>query len=339
MVSHLTLPKNLEHLFNEFVYGGLHSFFFFLGRTGVQVFFVISGFLITYFLIKEKETTGQIDYRRFYIRRVLRIMPAFYAFLLVLLIINWLTILEIPVSAFLSAALYIHNFHPWGISWFLGHTWSLSVEEQFYLLWPALFPLALRFGKTWHWVVSLVISAIARSLYYKFPEESKFLLVDFLMYSDYLFSGCLMAFLTCYKPDTVLAIIKNRFAPILMCIAIALTLYLPSAQYHPDYDTYLIPTMGTITNLSICYVIFYFIHRKQSIGYMLLNSGVAVFVGRLSYSLYLWQQFFLPPDPIWWFNHIPYNFIATFAAALCSYYLVELPFLRLKTKFEIFTHG
>ena len=129
-------------------------FWFFLsdGHLGVTVFFVISGYLITYLLRREQEKTGRIDLRAFYLRRMLRIFPACYTFLIVLAVLVTLGIIPLSVTDLALSATYTWNYRfftlPWNLtahtsafapqSWYAGHLWSLSLEEQFYLVWPPL---------------------------------------------------------------------------------------------------------------------------------------------------------------------------------------------------------
>ncbi|MEO7329892.1 MAG: acyltransferase, partial [Minicystis sp.] len=110
-----------------------------LANFGVRVFFVISGFLITRLLFEEHARSGTVSLRGFYLRRTLRIFPAFYVFVAVVLVLDRLgKITLLPYDA-LTALTYTMNFHPTASrSWQVGHLWSLSVEEQFYLLWPAI---------------------------------------------------------------------------------------------------------------------------------------------------------------------------------------------------------
>jgi peptidoglycan/LPS O-acetylase OafA/YrhL len=108
------------------------------GELGVSVFFVISGFLITDLLLQEKNRTGKIDLYHFYVRRAFRIWPAFYAYLGTIFILGMLHWIGFsPWRDFLPSALFVFNYTPKAGSPWLGQTWSLAVEEQFYLLWPA----------------------------------------------------------------------------------------------------------------------------------------------------------------------------------------------------------
>ena len=107
------------------------------GRLGVQIFFVISGFLITSLLLREKESTGSISLKLFYARRTLRIFPAFYLFFITIAVLSYLRLIELPRYDLLHAATYTMNYSGNG-TWWMGHLWSLSVEEQFYFVWPSL---------------------------------------------------------------------------------------------------------------------------------------------------------------------------------------------------------
>ena len=102
------------------------------GALGVHVFFVLSGYLITNLLLHEYERSSTISLRDFYIRRAYRIFPAAFVFLVVVIILYWQQIRWYHAAA---ALLYVANMDM-ARPWIFGHLWSLSIEEQFYLLWP-----------------------------------------------------------------------------------------------------------------------------------------------------------------------------------------------------------
>ena len=114
-----------------------------LAHLGVLLFFVLSGFLITGLLYRERSLTGSISFKRFYIRRALRLLPAFFLFLAtVALLVRFGLVTDVPKIEFLECLLYLRNI--FGRSLSLGHIWSLSLEEQFYLVWPISFFLLPR---------------------------------------------------------------------------------------------------------------------------------------------------------------------------------------------------
>jgi peptidoglycan/LPS O-acetylase OafA/YrhL len=112
------------------------------GRVGVDLFFVLSGFLISGLLFVEYKRSGSIDFKRFFIRRGLKIYPAFYFFLLITLLYQILFHQVAPLGRYLSEIFYVQNYG--SLIW--GHTWSLAVEEHFYILLPLFFLLLIRYS-------------------------------------------------------------------------------------------------------------------------------------------------------------------------------------------------
>ena len=110
----------------------------FAGNAGVNLFFVISGFLITSILLKEKSNFGFISIKKFMIRRALRLIPSFMLFIMVIGVLMSLGLIQSSIIAWLLSAAYLYNFVPFGplYSSELVHTWSLAIEEQYYLIWP-----------------------------------------------------------------------------------------------------------------------------------------------------------------------------------------------------------
>ncbi len=134
-------------LFDHFAFNSIYKFqykFLVVGHLGVYVFFVISGFLITTLLLKEKVATGTISLRYFYKRRFLRILPLVYLFLAVLLLLNQVFHLNISLLGFLGPILFLVNIGLFHNNWYTSHFWSLAYEEQFYLVFPFILKQSLR---------------------------------------------------------------------------------------------------------------------------------------------------------------------------------------------------
>ena len=127
----------MEHLHrtNGFPQGGFDNFAGDYGRLGVTIFFVISGFLITTLLLREEDKAGRVSLWRFYARRALRIIPAFLMFMFAIVAAERLGWVQLNPGDLTASFTYTVNYKP-DRSWDIGHLWSLSVEEQFYLLWP-----------------------------------------------------------------------------------------------------------------------------------------------------------------------------------------------------------
>ncbi|MBN8736667.1 MAG: acyltransferase [Xanthomonadales bacterium] len=170
-----------------------------LGALGVQVFFVISGFLITSLLMSERQQTGTISLKNFYLRRVLRIFPASYTLILMLLVATLLGWLDLTARDFIFASTYTVNYYPHH-PWQIGHLWSLSVEEQFYLLWPlALLLLRERRGLLLA-IAAIFIGPVVRAVIREYvlhvnPASPLSDMSIFPAMCDYLATGCALALL------------------------------------------------------------------------------------------------------------------------------------------------
>lgn len=280
-------------------------------NLGVRIFFVISGYLITTLLLKEYKKTGTVQLGEFYARRAYRILPAAMAYMVPVFIIYWHELRWYHMTA---AALYLANFdftHPW----FLGHLWSLSVEEQFYLLWPGVLRKCFRYRITI--LLGVVLLAPAYRIACHFLGLHGRADETFPAVADVLAIGCMLALVQFVMPD-----IKARWAG-LMLIPIALVpVYLGFHHFH--ITALLLFVLWPLMHISIAGLLLHVVQRP----YRMLNVQPVMWLGRISYSLYLWQQLFLfnPRAQPW------YSVVFAFVLASASYYLVEQPMLRLRDR-------
>jgi peptidoglycan/LPS O-acetylase OafA/YrhL len=299
-----------------------------LGELGVRVFFVISGFLITTLLLKEWRDTGSISIRDFYLRRVFRIFPAFYAFLICVLLLAALGVIRLRPFDALAAATYTMNYHPQR-SWWVGHLWSLSVEEQFYLLWPLLLRLASPARGVWVAAAAVLAAPFVRvAVWVLLPASRVSIGESFPTICDALATGCLLA---CLRDR--LALLPGYLA----ALRSPWFLLLPAAAVVVALSTGGMVAINfamaqTFCNVAIAISIDRWARFPDGLTGRLLNSRPLVFVGVLSYSLYLWQQLFLNRHSTATVNSFPLNLGLAFAAAIASHYLVERPFLRLRAR-------
>jgi peptidoglycan/LPS O-acetylase OafA/YrhL len=296
-----------------------------LGNLGVRVFFVISGFLITTLLLEEVDRTGTLSLVQFYIRRVFRIFPAFYVLCLTLAVLSVTGLVVLRPGDLLSAVTYTTNYHH-DRSWYLGHLWSLAVEEQFYLLWPAILLFAgVRRG--------LVVAAAAvllapplRLVLGFWPALRPGIGETFQTVADALATGCLLAGLRprLWEWAPYRRFLESRWLW-LAAVGVAVAARNPSTKL--DW------LVGqTVMNVGIALIIDRVIRVPGDPFGRLLNSRPLVYVGTLSYSLYLWQQLFLHRRGSSVVHGFPLNLVLVFAAAVASYTLVEQPFLRLRAR-------
>ena len=298
-----------------------------LGNLGVRIFFVLSGFLITTLLLSEHEATGRISLPRFYLRRSLRIMPAYYAFLAAMAGGAVLGLVPVTPRGLPLSALYASNYFGLGtIGWTLAHTWSLSVEEQFYLLWPGALVLA---GARRGFLVAAVILAVSpvfRVLATHGAWHSHWR-TAFECVADALATGCLLAYLrgamwawTPYRD-----FLSSRAIVLLPVLVLELS-------FMDGRSTTFAAVAGiSLLNVSVAVIVDWVLHFPAGHIGRALNWRPIAFVGTLSYSLYLWQQPFLSSQ-----GSLPV--IASLGliggAALLSYFVIERPALRLRTVVE-----
>ena len=296
-----------------------------LGSTGVRIFFVLSGFLITTLLLREQEKQGSIHLGKFFTRRVFRILPAFFFFLFILKLASVLGSILLLPGDIAKASLFLIDYCRWdSTSNFVRHIWSLSVEEQFYLIWPAgIWLLGFRRAK-WIAVFSLVASPVWRiAVIYLFPGNSLLVFREFDCVSDALAAGCVLALLqiSLTNSPTYLAILRSQF----MHLVPILVLFAASLNGHPH--VYLGIAISAI-NIGIAF----YLHRCIVFPPAFLNLLPLRLIGLMSYSLYLWQQVFCSEHDgmaRWpWLAALA----ATFAVSAFSYYLVESPFIQLAGK-------
>jgi peptidoglycan/LPS O-acetylase OafA/YrhL len=252
------------------------------GNIGVDVFFVISGYIITAVLLRELEKTGRIRLRRFYIRRALRLWPALLLMLLVLLIPGLL--LSPDKGAFLketaSAALYLTPVTQFvfGDAVAYYHTWTLALEEYFYLLWPIALIAVLRAKWAWKRIVLVATSAglvlvLAKiALVAAGTESGSYLRVGGLLL------GCAAAVYIKNNPGTIAPRWFGSAGIILLLAAAVIGSYIPL-----NAVAYLLADIASVALVASL------VTRRNSKLASALSVRPMVYVGAISYELYLWH--------------------------------------------------
>jgi len=297
------------------------------GNFGVRIFFVISGFLITDLLLRERTKTGSISLRQFYLRRVFRIFPAAYVFMGVIAVLSLRSLIGLNPHDLLFATTYTSNFNPHR-SWYVGHLWSLSVEEQFYLLWPAVLALlGVAAGARVAAAVILVSPLVRVFVWYFAPGWRGGIGEIFPTIADPLAAGCILAIGRdwLWGRRWYRRILESPYFWLVPLAALLGDL----ARDHPRVSFVI---AQPIMNLGIAMSIDYSMRHATGWVGRLLDWRPMAFVGVLSYSLYLWQQPFLNRDGAAVWNAFPVNLCLAVLFALASYKLVERPFLRLKDR-------
>src|SRR5436190_644690 len=300
------------------------------GELGVRVFFVISGFLITKLLLEEAKRTGRISLLRFYLRRTFRIFPPYYAFILVLIVLDAARWITLSSGDLVHTLTYTANYHA-GRSWNVGHAWSLSVEEQFYLLWPAALLVLGRWGGLRVALAFIAAAPLVRlGLWTLVPAARDTVGVSFETVADAIAIGCELALGRewLHSQPRYRQLLRSRWlilAPVVALLA-GLLAELPRLDFLFGF---------TLRNVCIGLCIDWCVTYPTGRVGRILNSRPLVFVGVISYSIYLWQQLFLNRHVVAAPTSFPLNLALVVLAALASYYVVERPTLRLRQRIEV----
>jgi peptidoglycan/LPS O-acetylase OafA/YrhL len=324
----------IDHLVGEF-YQHTHPILFSLtrvGPNGVSLFFAISGFLICSRLIEEEERWGSINLKGFYLRRACRILPAAFSYLAIIGLLGALGLVGLTPVELWSCVLFFRNYLPsdlihqaWG--GYTVHYWSLAVEEHFYLFWPA----AMAFGGRWRarYLAGGLAIAVACWRWLDFRHGWFDRLIPGLLFPsrtdvrlDGLLLGCLAALIVADRRYRTWLTEKYTSA-IWYAFAIAYGMLQVIARRHmyTIWESALLAALvaGTV------------LRPGTPVGWI-LETPVFKWVGRLSYSLYLWQQLFLVPGalyPVAVVQRAPFNIAAVFGMAYLSYEYIERPMIRL----------
>lgn len=259
------------------------------GFVGVDVFFVISGYLITNLIVSEVEQEGSFSYGNFYLRRIRRLGPALMFTALLCCVFSFLLLSPEHLASFggsvVAAALSVSNFYFWNESGYfdaaanvkpLLHTWSLSVEEQFYIVWPVLLVTMLRF-RSWappaFIAVAGIVSLFAAQYWLKIDKSAAFYLMPFRVVEFAI--GAAMVWLGRYE-------VSERTKEMLALAGMILVV-VPMFAYNDRHTPF--PGLSVIPP---CVGTALLIHAgtARSAGRVFANRAT-VFVGRISYSLYL----------------------------------------------------
>ena len=325
-----------------------------LGETGVDLFFVLSGFLITGILIdtaREKNV-----FKNFYIRRSLRIFPLYYACIAVFIIVCLVLGKDIfSDMRWLTHILYLQN---WSVLYnfdsymYLNHTWSLAVEEQFYLFWPFLFLAVFKRSLKLTIIMCLALmlsSSILRSALYD-GEVHKFAYSATICRLDGLIMGALLAVLCknyqTYMRDNIIVFLYGMLVTSLIVIFLVLC----SADSYVFHG--LLMRFGLVfCNLFyVCLLAYIFLSGAHSGIFRFFRSKYLQGIGRVSYGVYIVHvplmlmigHYLVSYEMTYWWNHMALlisGIVVPLCVASLSYKFFERPILLLKNKYAPLAKG
>lgn len=318
------------------------------GFIGVDIFFVISGYLITSIILKELVTTGSFSFKYFYERRIRRILPALLFVMLVSLAFAWMYLLPSSLIDFSKSIIYSlgfssnyyfwHSGHLYGVeSGFLKpflHTWSLSVEEQYYILFPIVLLITFKYFRKY--LIHILILGFVISLGLADWSSRNYSTASFYFLHTRiweLLAGSILAYFEITgKRVSFKYKILNLILPSLGLLLIGFSVvFFDDKMFHPSFYTFY-PIIG------VCLIIFF--SHKDEIITKILSTKLFVGIGLISYSLYLWHY------PIFAFNKVIeftqgnlFNKlllgIIILSISIFSYYLIERPARQKKYKLKV----
>lgn len=248
----------------------------FPGRMAVQLFFVISGFLITWLLLREEQRSGRINRKAFYIRRAFRLLPALFALL------AWEWFADFPRTvkpAIIAAGFYFANYRLifGGHMVALMHTWSLAIEEHFYLIWPQIFVIA---GNRRFLSYACFVAAISEFVW-------RFASADFVSpgyaalatetSSGGVLIGCGIALVLWYRPADLPAF---TLRPLVGAFSLAMVLMLAQLPAR------LQDLCGVVAAIPFAAII---VLQAVTYAWRVLENPISRFLGQISYAIYLWS--------------------------------------------------
>lgn len=276
-----------------------------LAEVGVQLFFVISGYIITTLLLREREKRGSVSIAAFYVRRVTRIMPPLLVYYAAVIALTAIGQISLTPSSLLSSATFTCNTGVVDCEWWVAHTWSLAVEEQFYIVWPLLFGLVAA-----HLQVRLLAGVVAACIVGALIQEPPF-------HGNFTSFGCIAAgALYASSPTLRRGCLKTAATlPWLALVVLLLFSYRNPA--------------AAVTAAFMPIVVVYVIFAGSALGWVrwILESAPLQWIGLGSYSLYLWQQLFLARPGLYSGDPLPVVLLPIIVIA--SVWLIERPFQRI----------
>jgi peptidoglycan/LPS O-acetylase OafA/YrhL len=320
--------------------------FFKGGFIGVDIFFVISGYLITSIILKELITTNSFSFKYFYQRRVRRILPVLLFVMVVTLPFAWSFLLPSAFIDFSKSILYSLGFSSNFYFWYSGqeygaesgllkpflHTWSLSVEEQYYIIFPIIFFITFKYFKKYlihiliiGFIVSLGLADWASKNYY---ASLNFYILPTRAWE--LLAGSILSYFEFTKSQTKKNGILNLILPSVGMLLIGHSIiFFNDKMFHPSFYT-LSPVIG------VCLIIWF--SNKDELITKILTTKLFVKIGLISYSLYLWHY------PLFAFYRIIkvygitfskiYLILILFILSFFSYYFIEKKFRSINFKFK-----
>lgn len=317
--------------------------YYYSGGVGAAMFFTLSGFLITSLLLKERQRNGQINIKYFFIRRFLRLLPPIIPFYIAVIIFMHLGYIRDAYWGLAASMAYLYNFIPRAKLFYsaeLSHTWTLAVEEQFYITWPLL--LSFLSNKRVY-ILALTILLLSVGAYLIIPtlqitlNGSSYLIKEVFFTNKWtlpaispIILGSLAAFALHYNREYLEQLLTSAKGGFLVLGVLAFPIFCFGAA------CVLIPM---VFSFGFCFLLIWISVNQDSLLVRILEFYPIKYIGLISYGLYLWQGFFVRSGqgflPKIWIHDAPYHIPFAFLAAIISYELLEKRVIAYKDRFNV----
>ncbi len=325
------------HIFPKRIGDALFRFTSPLDSMGVPLFFVLSGFLITHLLLLAENRHGSINLGHFWLKRLIRIGPPVVAYVGFLVAFGWLTDLK---DIIVSLTLFLRDIiEPSSLT---SHFWSLAIESQFYLVWPlvlALTPPARRLAMGCILLAAFPLIRLAGVFVLSFNDYK---LLTTILRFDFILMGCLIALSYPSWAVTVFdvrKVVRLRLIGLFLCFtdaALSVRTGL-NCMERGIYDPFrqLLAELQTVMGYVGVALVLASLLANSGRVYSIFHSRILAWVGMISYSLYLWQQFFMYAALPHWLTILWIKLPVTFLAGWVSYRLLERPFSGVRRRIEV----
>jgi peptidoglycan/LPS O-acetylase OafA/YrhL len=293
----------------------------FAGEYSVRIFFLISGFVIARLFVQEEACTGSISIRGFYARRVLRIIPAYYLLISVTCLLGWLGWTPVDRHTLLQSIFFLRDFKSNDVNWFLAHSWTLAVEEQFYLM----FPLFWLFSSPRRRPLILLATLAVFLIWSVLAEWGIFAAI---------FAPSILVGFACINIGILLAVFEERVRrftaamPAWFALLVAGIVFIGVVPHGRFGDS----LRGLYEPFGLAFILMYTVSQKSWVS-SALKSRAIQWIGMTSYSAYLWQQIFTGRTASYGDPGIArifhFSLPLLFVVAAISFYWIERPCIRL----------
>ena len=297
------------------------------GFAGVHLFFALSGYLITSRLIEEERRRTHASLTDFYLRRLFRIQPAAILYLVIIFILSKFALISISRPAWFSAAFGYANLMTAYHTYYTGHFWTLAIEEQFYLLWPATFILLAARNRLVAAVAIALVAGIWRDIAIEYQLTNSWLRTDFE--GEWLMWGCIAALVQ--QVGWGKRLVGTMSTPATRVVVLSLTaLFIAYASINWKSPN------GAVSLAAATTPLLFIATARYPSGLLgrVLSSRPTVWLGQISYSLYLWQQLFFVWDnfrspAMGVLQSMPLRIVMALGCASISHYCLEKPMIEL----------